>query len=175
MKTDWSVSGSPHNSSSLKLSSCLWLLGTNRVLSLQSSVQITFEEGPQLPQAANISCVTCKGQSDHSMVRLCCSELYTVVLLHWWCVLQGLLRPLWWRWWNQGGFGWGLFGVLSPVWRLWSCASVSSVREHVLVEPGCMNTEPKHQGPTVESRREFSFTAQGLKWWVCSELGTWWE
>ncbi|NXW76118.1 C2C2L protein, partial [Hirundo rustica] len=36
-----------------------------------SSVQITFEEGPQLPQAANISCVTCKGQSDHRMV-LCC-------------------------------------------------------------------------------------------------------
>ncbi|XP_063274012.1 phospholipid transfer protein C2CD2L isoform X2 [Prinia subflava] len=36
-----------------------------------SSVQITFEESPQLPQAANISCVTCKGQSDHSMV-LCC-------------------------------------------------------------------------------------------------------
>ncbi|XP_050178835.1 phospholipid transfer protein C2CD2L isoform X3 [Myiozetetes cayanensis] len=36
-----------------------------------SSVQITFEEGPQLPPAANISCVTCKGQSDHSMV-LCC-------------------------------------------------------------------------------------------------------
>ncbi|NWI05288.1 C2C2L protein, partial [Tichodroma muraria] len=42
-----------------------------------SSVQITFEEGPQLPQAANISCVTCKGQSDHSMVRLCCSDLYS--------------------------------------------------------------------------------------------------
>eukprot|EP00075_Anas_platyrhynchos_P010680 XP_027299933.1 phospholipid transfer protein C2CD2L [Anas platyrhynchos] len=39
-----------------------------------SSVQITFEEGPQLPPAANISCVTCKGQSDCSMVRLCCSE-----------------------------------------------------------------------------------------------------
>ncbi|KAF1586161.1 Phospholipid transfer protein C2CD2L, partial [Eudyptes moseleyi] len=36
-----------------------------------SSVQITFEEGPQLPPAANISRVTCKGQSDHSMV-LCC-------------------------------------------------------------------------------------------------------
>ncbi|NXR63677.1 C2C2L protein, partial [Rhadina sibilatrix] len=36
-----------------------------------SSVQITFEEGPQLPQSANISCVTCKGWSDHSMV-LCC-------------------------------------------------------------------------------------------------------
>ncbi|NWQ64608.1 C2C2L protein, partial [Neopipo cinnamomea] len=36
-----------------------------------SSVQITFEEGPQLPAAANISCVTCKGQSDHGMV-LCC-------------------------------------------------------------------------------------------------------
>ncbi|NWW21991.1 C2C2L protein, partial [Falcunculus frontatus] len=36
-----------------------------------SSVQITFEEGPQLPRATNISCVTCKGQSDHSMV-LCC-------------------------------------------------------------------------------------------------------
>ncbi|XP_064253949.1 phospholipid transfer protein C2CD2L isoform X2 [Passer domesticus] len=36
-----------------------------------SSVQITFEEGPQLPQDANISCVTCRGQSDHSMV-LCC-------------------------------------------------------------------------------------------------------
>ncbi|XP_036253526.1 phospholipid transfer protein C2CD2L isoform X4 [Molothrus ater] len=37
----------------------------------QSSVQITFEEGPQLPQAANISCVTCKGLSDHSMVLWC--------------------------------------------------------------------------------------------------------
>ncbi|KAF1551236.1 Phospholipid transfer protein C2CD2L, partial [Eudyptula albosignata] len=36
-----------------------------------SSVQITFEEGPRLPPAANISRVTCKGQSDHSMV-LCC-------------------------------------------------------------------------------------------------------
>ncbi|KAM3658717.1 phospholipid transfer protein C2CD2L isoform 2-T2 [Ammospiza maritima maritima] len=36
-----------------------------------SSVQITFEEGPQLPQAANINCVTCKGQSDHSMVLWC--------------------------------------------------------------------------------------------------------
>ncbi|NWU17109.1 C2C2L protein, partial [Cephalopterus ornatus] len=36
-----------------------------------SSVQITFEEGPQFPPAANISCVTCKGQSDHGMV-LCC-------------------------------------------------------------------------------------------------------
>ncbi|NXN89782.1 C2C2L protein, partial [Bombycilla garrulus] len=36
-----------------------------------SSVQITFEEGPQLPQATNISCVTCKGQSDHSMVLYC--------------------------------------------------------------------------------------------------------
>ncbi|KAL9825867.1 phospholipid transfer protein C2CD2L isoform 3-T3 [Geothlypis trichas] len=36
-----------------------------------SSVQITFEEGPQLPQAANISCVTCRGQSDHSMVLWC--------------------------------------------------------------------------------------------------------
>ncbi|NWR49344.1 C2C2L protein, partial [Regulus satrapa] len=36
-----------------------------------SSVQITFEEGPQLPQATNISCVTCKGQSDRSVV-LCC-------------------------------------------------------------------------------------------------------
>ncbi|KAL9825868.1 phospholipid transfer protein C2CD2L isoform 4-T4 [Geothlypis trichas] len=37
----------------------------------KSSVQITFEEGPQLPQAANISCVTCRGQSDHSMVLWC--------------------------------------------------------------------------------------------------------
>ncbi|NWU71680.1 C2C2L protein, partial [Pterocles burchelli] len=36
-----------------------------------SSVQITFEEGPQLPPAANISRVTCEEQSDHSMV-LCC-------------------------------------------------------------------------------------------------------
>ncbi|XP_075298659.1 phospholipid transfer protein C2CD2L isoform X2 [Opisthocomus hoazin] len=36
-----------------------------------SSVQITFEEGPQLPPAANISRVTCKGQSDHSMVLSC--------------------------------------------------------------------------------------------------------
>nr|XP_009936597.1 PREDICTED: C2 domain-containing protein 2-like [Opisthocomus hoazin] len=37
----------------------------------RSSVQITFEEGPQLPPAANISRVTCKGQSDHSMVLSC--------------------------------------------------------------------------------------------------------
>ncbi|NXS80450.1 C2C2L protein, partial [Erpornis zantholeuca] len=36
-----------------------------------SSVEITFEEGPQLPRAANISCVTCEGQSDQKMV-LCC-------------------------------------------------------------------------------------------------------
>ncbi|XP_035201789.1 phospholipid transfer protein C2CD2L [Oxyura jamaicensis] len=36
-----------------------------------SSVQITFEEGPQLLPAANISCVTCKGQSDCSMVLYC--------------------------------------------------------------------------------------------------------
>ncbi|NXS61676.1 C2C2L protein, partial [Brachypteracias leptosomus] len=36
-----------------------------------SSVQITFEEGLQLPSATNISHVTCEGQSDHSMV-LCC-------------------------------------------------------------------------------------------------------
>ncbi|NWS62716.1 C2C2L protein, partial [Chunga burmeisteri] len=36
-----------------------------------SSVQITFEEGPQLPPAANISFVTCEGRSDRSMV-LCC-------------------------------------------------------------------------------------------------------
>ncbi|KAM6043415.1 phospholipid transfer protein C2CD2L isoform 2-T2 [Chlamydotis macqueenii] len=36
-----------------------------------SSVQITFEEGPQLPPAANISHVMCKAQSDHSMVLYC--------------------------------------------------------------------------------------------------------
>ncbi|NXK48086.1 C2C2L protein, partial [Chauna torquata] len=36
-----------------------------------SSVQITFEDGPQLPPAANISCVMCKDQSDHSMVLYC--------------------------------------------------------------------------------------------------------
>ncbi|NXF33253.1 C2C2L protein, partial [Nyctibius bracteatus] len=36
-----------------------------------SSVQITFEEGLQLPPAANISRVMCKKQSDYSMV-LCC-------------------------------------------------------------------------------------------------------
>ncbi|KAM7082837.1 phospholipid transfer protein C2CD2L isoform 3-T14 [Ciconia maguari] len=41
------------------------------VTSDQSSVQITFEEGPQLPPAAHISRVTCKGQSDHSMVLSC--------------------------------------------------------------------------------------------------------
>ncbi|XP_026719649.1 phospholipid transfer protein C2CD2L isoform X3 [Athene cunicularia] len=40
-------------------------------IKIKSSVQITFEEGPQLPSAANISCVTCKGQSDHSMVLNC--------------------------------------------------------------------------------------------------------
>ncbi|NXN23395.1 C2C2L protein, partial [Nycticryphes semicollaris] len=39
---------------------------------LDSSVQITFEEGPQLPPTANISRVTCKGQSDCSMVLHCC-------------------------------------------------------------------------------------------------------
>ncbi|NXW50613.1 C2C2L protein, partial [Nyctiprogne leucopyga] len=36
-----------------------------------SSVQITFEEGLQLPPSANISRVMCKGQSDHSMVLHC--------------------------------------------------------------------------------------------------------
>ncbi|NWI69046.1 C2C2L protein, partial [Todus mexicanus] len=36
-----------------------------------SSVQITFEEGPQFPLATSISHVTCEGQSEHSMV-LCC-------------------------------------------------------------------------------------------------------
>ncbi|NXW07788.1 C2C2L protein, partial [Fregetta grallaria] len=36
-----------------------------------SSVQITFEEGPQLPSVADISRVTCKGQSDRSMVLHC--------------------------------------------------------------------------------------------------------
>ncbi|KFR01419.1 C2 domain-containing protein 2-like, partial [Nipponia nippon] len=36
-----------------------------------SSVQITFEEGPQLPPAGCISHVTCEGQSDHSMVLSC--------------------------------------------------------------------------------------------------------
>ncbi|NXS97201.1 C2C2L protein, partial [Jacana jacana] len=36
-----------------------------------SSVQITFEEGPQLPPTVDISCVTCKGQSDRSMVLHC--------------------------------------------------------------------------------------------------------
>ncbi|XP_071625012.1 phospholipid transfer protein C2CD2L isoform X4 [Heliangelus exortis] len=36
-----------------------------------SSVQITFEEGPQLPQVANIGRVMCKEQSDHSMMLSC--------------------------------------------------------------------------------------------------------
>ncbi|XP_061870165.1 phospholipid transfer protein C2CD2L isoform X4 [Colius striatus] len=36
-----------------------------------SSVQITFEEGLQLPLATTITRVTCEGRSDHSMV-LCC-------------------------------------------------------------------------------------------------------
>ncbi|XP_010224007.1 PREDICTED: C2 domain-containing protein 2-like, partial [Tinamus guttatus] len=36
-----------------------------------SSVQITFEEGAQLPQAASVSDVTCEGQSEHSMVLRC--------------------------------------------------------------------------------------------------------
>ncbi|XP_042656388.1 phospholipid transfer protein C2CD2L isoform X3 [Tyto alba] len=36
-----------------------------------SSVQITFEEGLHLPPATNISRVTCKGQSDRSMVLNC--------------------------------------------------------------------------------------------------------
>ncbi|NWH87956.1 C2C2L protein, partial [Aegithalos caudatus] len=53
-----------------------WQRAWVRALNIQarrhgSSVQITFEEGLQLPQAANISCVMCKRQSDHSMV-LCC-------------------------------------------------------------------------------------------------------
>nr|XP_006119780.1 phospholipid transfer protein C2CD2L isoform X1 [Pelodiscus sinensis] len=36
-----------------------------------SSVQITFEENPQLPAAVNISHVTCTDQADHSMVLHC--------------------------------------------------------------------------------------------------------
>ncbi|KAM9269414.1 phospholipid transfer protein C2CD2L [Morus bassanus] len=53
-----------------------WLRAWVRALNSQarrhgSSVQITFEEGPQLPPAARISRVTCKGQSDHSMVLSC--------------------------------------------------------------------------------------------------------
>ncbi|NXC71804.1 C2C2L protein, partial [Anhinga anhinga] len=36
-----------------------------------SSVQITFEEGPQLPLAARIGRVTCEGRSDRSMVLSC--------------------------------------------------------------------------------------------------------
>nr|XP_042707714.1 phospholipid transfer protein C2CD2L isoform X6 [Chrysemys picta bellii] len=36
-----------------------------------SSVQITFEESPQLPPAVNISHVTCTDQADHSMVLHC--------------------------------------------------------------------------------------------------------
>ncbi|XP_035759426.1 phospholipid transfer protein C2CD2L isoform X2 [Egretta garzetta] len=38
---------------------------------LPSSVQITFEECPQLPPAAHISRVMCEGQSDRSMVLSC--------------------------------------------------------------------------------------------------------
>uniref|UniRef100_A0A8C8VIN4 C2CD2 like n=1 Tax=Pelusios castaneus TaxID=367368 RepID=A0A8C8VIN4_9SAUR len=37
-----------------------------------SSVQITFEESPQLPPVANISHVTCTDQADHSLVLHCC-------------------------------------------------------------------------------------------------------
>ncbi|XP_067422893.1 phospholipid transfer protein C2CD2L isoform X2 [Emydura macquarii macquarii] len=36
-----------------------------------SSIQITFEENPQLPPVANISHVTCTDQADHSMVLHC--------------------------------------------------------------------------------------------------------
>ncbi|XP_074833091.1 phospholipid transfer protein C2CD2L isoform X2 [Carettochelys insculpta] len=36
-----------------------------------SSIQITFEESPQLPPAVNISHVTCTNQADHSMVLRC--------------------------------------------------------------------------------------------------------
>ncbi|NXA42900.1 C2C2L protein, partial [Eudromia elegans] len=36
-----------------------------------SSVQITFEEGAQLPRPASISDVMCEGQSEHSMVLHC--------------------------------------------------------------------------------------------------------
>uniref|UniRef100_A0A452GID6 Synaptotagmin-like mitochondrial and lipid-binding domain-containing protein n=1 Tax=Gopherus agassizii TaxID=38772 RepID=A0A452GID6_9SAUR len=36
-----------------------------------SSIQITFEESPQLPPAVNISHVTCTDQADHSMVLHC--------------------------------------------------------------------------------------------------------
>ncbi|KAM9370071.1 phospholipid transfer protein C2CD2L [Phaethornis superciliosus] len=53
-----------------------WQRAWVRALNIQarrhgSSVQITFEEGPQLPQVANIGCVMCKEQSDHSMVLSC--------------------------------------------------------------------------------------------------------
>uniref|UniRef100_A0A8C6YYG6 C2CD2 like n=1 Tax=Nothoprocta perdicaria TaxID=30464 RepID=A0A8C6YYG6_NOTPE len=46
-------------------------LGHNGILLLQSSVQITFEEGAQLPRAASISDVMCEGQTEHSMVLRC--------------------------------------------------------------------------------------------------------
>ncbi|XP_064326845.1 phospholipid transfer protein C2CD2L isoform X4 [Phalacrocorax carbo] len=54
-----------------------WLRAWVRALNSQarrhgSSVQITFEEGLQLPPAAHISRVMCKAQSDHSMVLSCC-------------------------------------------------------------------------------------------------------
>lgn len=39
-------------------------------LLLQSSIQIAFEEVPQLPPRASISHVTCVDQSEHTMVRV---------------------------------------------------------------------------------------------------------
>lgn len=37
----------------------------------QSSIQIAFEEVPQLPPGASISHVTCVDQSERTMVRVC--------------------------------------------------------------------------------------------------------
>lgn len=37
----------------------------------QSSIQIAFEEVPQLPPRASISRVTCVDQSERTMVRVC--------------------------------------------------------------------------------------------------------
>lgn len=123
-------------------------------------MQITFEEGPQLPPAASISHVTCQGQSDHSMVRICCSELYGAGFSRLtdsvFCGGCGGLHH------GHAGTGevWG--EVSCGGWRalaewlvglhLRDCKLMSSGRAlgtDASVQLCCVGAEPKYQGPTV--------------------------
>ncbi|XP_072449415.1 phospholipid transfer protein C2CD2L isoform X2 [Chiloscyllium punctatum] len=56
-----------------------WIKALNdQACRIGSSVQISFEEGPQLPSTASISHVTCTDQSEQSMV-LCCQLMVDAI------------------------------------------------------------------------------------------------